>query len=477
MRFSGETTTSEAVELYEAAIAALAALPVIQLRTLDESTLLRVNSMHSQASRILGSAGAAIAGEIAYRSRPALGSRGLAQRTGHRTAENLLKATTGATKEQVITAVKAGTLLTEIADDGAVDEATGEILVPSQPWLRPVAGALASGAISTSAAQSIGRGLGEPNSAVTAAQLEAAAATLVGEAIAGVDADQLWRRARAARDELDLNGVRIREDERRQARALTHHALPGGGGKATWVMDTETYAKFLDVYDRMVSPKLGGIRFVETSRATRAETIAKDDRTPAQIASDGFLHLLALGADADDSVLIGSGAPVVRITVAERALETGQGLARIDGQADPVSIATVQRLICEAETMRIGFDGAGDATQLESEGRLFTKRQREVLAAKFGGCMHPGCDRPPSWSEAHHIQHWQRDHGKTVIENGILLCRHHHLKYHNDGIEIERDSGGTYWMIPAPNAPDRTPVLMPLKTKNLDDLSRYRRAG
>ena len=85
--------------------------------------------------------------------------------------------------------------------------------------------------------------------------------------------------------------------------------------------------------------------------------------------------------------------------------------------------------------------------------------------------MDTDCDRPPSFCEAHHILHWARDRGKTVIENGILLCKSHHLKYHRDGIEITMDSSGTYWKIPPASAdPQQTPIPMPLKTRNLNDL-------
>jgi hypothetical protein len=60
---------------------------------------------------------------------------------------------------------------------------------------------------------------------------------------------------------------------------------------------------------------------------------------------------------------------------------------------------------------------------------------------------------------------WKRDRGKTVIENGILLCRWHHLKYHNEGYEIERDSFGNYWQIPPARIdPERRRVAMPLKS-------------
>ena len=468
MDLLADALRDEVVARFDAAIASLDALPrdVAKLRALDEVVLLRLNTLHAEAARLLGAAGATIAGEISHRSRPELGAKGLAQRNGHRTPENFIRATTGATKEHTVSLLRAGGLLTDLTDGGRVDEVTGEVREAKQPWLRPVATALRSGAISVAAARSITRGLGAPNSAVDIDGLTAAAEQLVAASVAGVDADRLWRKARDLRDDLDLAGVRIREDELRAARGLSHASLPGGGGKATWTMDAETYALFRDVYDRMVSPKLGGVRFVEAANAEQARSIESDPRTPVQLASDGFLQLIIAGAEADDSVMLGSGAPVIRVTVTEDALSAGFGLARIDGQAEPVSIDTARRLACSGNIMRIGFDAIGDAVSLESEGRLFTKRQRDVLAAKFGGCMDPDCDRPPSWCEAHHIKHWIRDRGKTVLVNGILLCRWHHLKYHNDGIEIERDERGQYWKISRSAAP----ALMRFKTRNLADL-------
>jgi hypothetical protein len=474
------SAAATAEERYTRALDVLADLPtdVSELRGLSEESLLRINELHASGSRIFGAAGAAIAGEVAHRSRPALGMAGLAQRTGFRTPERLLTQTTGATKQQVKTALAAGTLMTEIADDGAVDQVTGEVLTPTQPWLRPVAVAVSSGLLSTSAAQSIASGLGASNSAVTTEQLAVAAVRLVGEAIAGLDADRLWKRARDARDELDVAGVRVREAELLDTRGITHFPLPNGGGKAIWTMDPETYANFTDIYDRSTSPKLGGVRFVSKEQSERAATIAADERTPVQLASDAMLQLMKLGADTNPNFLLGSGAPIIRITVAQDALESGVGFGRIEGQDQPVSMDTVQRLLCGGDSLHMGFDKKGNVLDLESEQRLFSKRQREVLAVKFGHCMDPNCDRPPSWTEAHHIKQWVRDKGKTLIKNGILLCKWHHLKYHNEGYEIEVDDNGDYWQVPPKSIdPEQSRIAMPLKSSAIADLWRTREAG
>jgi hypothetical protein len=206
--------------------------------------------------------------------------------------------------------------------------------------------------------------------------------------------------------------VKIREEEVRAVRSLTHWPLPEGGGMAQWRMDDETYAQFVDFYERTTSPKRGGVRFVDPAKVEKARKIEDDPRTYQQFASDTLLQLMRLGAEADPNVMMGSGAPIIRVTVAADALETGVGLGRIDGQSQPISIDSVKRLMETGKQVRMGFDPGGTYIEVNqdplADNRLFNAKQREILAAKFGGCMFPGCDRPPSWCEAHHIQFVKR---------------------------------------------------------------------
>jgi hypothetical protein len=39
-------------------------------------------------------------------------------------------------------------------------------------------------------------------------------------------------------------------------------------------------------------------------------------------------------------------------------------------------------------------------------GRVIQPAQRNALVVRDGGCVFPGCDRPPSWCEGHHLVHW-----------------------------------------------------------------------
>jgi len=131
------------------------------------------------------------------------------------------------------------------------------------------------------------------------------------------------------------------------------------------------------------------------------------------------------------------------VLVTASALETGVGAGRVEGADMPVSIATVERIACSHGTVALAFDDDGQALNVGREQRLFTTRQRVALAARDGGCMFTDCDRPPAWCEAHHVEYWHRDVGKTDIADGILLCRYHHLLVHNNDWTITRDAEAT----------------------------------
>ena len=445
----------------EAAAAALAVVPtdVASFTSLTDASLLDLTRLSARVQRAASTTAALIAGEVARRSAPELGHAGLAQAAGYRTPEHLIRVTTGSTARDAATAVHVG----KLAHDAAAP-------APQQPWLAPVGAALVADELSVAAAESITNGLGSPSTAVGAAELAAAAIQLCAEA-PSLDADLLYRRARELRDELDAAGITDRETERREQRALRFHRRPDGVARLTWDMDPETAALVGETYDRATSPRRGGPRFVDPETVHLADRIANDTRTTEQLASDTFAELLRQGAAADSSQLLGSGAPSIRVLVTDSAFRSRTGHGRIEGQPDPISIETIERLACEGVLTEVIFDGSS-ALDVGREHRLYTRKQRVALAARDGGCMFGDCDRPPSWCEAHHVNHWVRDNGRTDVDDGILMCRHHHMLLHNNSWEIER-RGNEYWLIPPPEIdPEQKPILLASKSRALKDLLR-----
>ncbi|MEO9222765.1 MAG: HNH endonuclease, partial [Mycobacteriaceae bacterium] len=79
--------------------------------------------------------------------------------------------------------------------------------------------------------------------------------------------------------------------------------------------------------------------------------------------------------------------------------------------------------------------------------RLVSPGQRRALIARDHGCAFPGCNRPPAWTEAHHIVHWI-DGGPTDLANLVLLCRRHHRVIHHDGWTIQIGTDAHPWFLP-----------------------------
>jgi hypothetical protein len=444
-------------------------------REASDDLLLELTWCVAEQERIIAGHKAMLAGEIGRRSRGELGYSGLAQRKGHRTAEELLRVTTGSTLRDAKVAVEVGRMAAEAAEVAVVDPATGEAAATSQPWMNDVATSATTGRISLTQAIAIREGLGAAGSEITAEILGDAADVLHEAALDGLDADRLRKRAQELRDELDEAGIADREAARVQLRSFKLTRLPDGMTRVTWLMDPETAAIVAEIRDRAVSPKLGGPRFVESGMAERAERIERDTRTPEQLTSDVFLQLLRNGCEVDTDLLVGVGVPAVRVLVTGRAFERRSGHARIEGQSNPVSLATAERIACTAGTSDIVFDEEFRPLDVGRDLRLYTKKQRIAMAARDGGCMFPGCDRPPSWTEAHHIKHWVRDHGPTNVDEGILLCRHHHRLMHHGGWEITR-VGGEFDLIPPTSIdPAQAPIRLHSKSAAMRDLRREQR--
>lgn len=429
------------------------ALEAVQLDSLDrvsDRDLVAVIAQAARHERVARAHSVALAGELARRSAPELGHDGLAQRLGHRTPQKLIQATTGATAQGAAQAVRVGGL--------------GR----THPWLGSIAGGVADGSLSTDAADAIRAGLGAPAEGVTAEALTRAAARL-GDEAGALDADRLFARAREMRDELDAAGILDRERAAREAREFRLHRLRDGRVRVVWNLDAIEGSVLAEVYDRATSPRRGGPRFV--SENEQAQRIADDPRTTEQLASDVFFGLVTAGAEVDPAHLLGRGAPAVRVTITERDLVARKGHGRLHAGQSAISLETVERLACTQGTIPVVFDAHGRPLDVGREQRLFTNRQRIALAVRDGGCRWPGCERPPSWCEAHHIQHWARDGGRTDVADGVLLCKHHHLLLHDHHWEIERRGAGgaEYWLIPPRSHPD--PAARRLETsRTLRDL-------
>jgi hypothetical protein len=75
--------------------------------------------------------------------------------------------------------------------------------------------------------------------------------------------------------------------------------------------------------------------------------------------------------------------------------------------------------------------------------RTIPPQIRTALTLRDKGCAVPGCDRPPSFCDAHHVDHWA-DGGKTALEDLVLMCRSHHTDHHTGRLTITRNGKGGF---------------------------------
>jgi hypothetical protein len=424
----------------------------------------------TDARRILDTYGAWFAASLARRSQRELGDSGLAAKEGFTSPELFIQQITGTTRRDAVKLIDVGTLLAETdAADKLVETAgtaaeleTAEALIP---WQAPLTRAIRDGLLSVDAADSICRGLGDLDQSITAEKLHQALDGLIGEA-RQLNANQLFRRARALRDRLDARGIAAREKQAVDDTVFTVWRCEDGKVKIYAVLAPEDGEWWMSTYEAITSPRKSksGVRFMTKKQAQWAKHVQEDPRSTDLIAATSFSELLRHGADVDPGKILGGNRPTVRVIVTEKVLSDGVGNGQIQGNPAPVSLETVERHLCDSGTVGIKFDDDGQCVNVGRDQRLFNARQRTGLAVRDGGCRWENCDRPPSWCEAHHIEHWHRDQGKTDIADGILLCRRHHMFLHNNHWQIVCDRG-QYWLRPpATLEPQQTLRLLPSKS-------------
>ncbi|HEY0259026.1 MAG TPA: DUF222 domain-containing protein [Lacisediminihabitans sp.] len=440
-------------ELAGAKAALTRAAPVVAALPDDELTASIV--LVEEISRRLDVIKAQAAAELARRSRRELGDAGLAARNGHLVPESLLRALTRSSYQESARRIRVGTLLTEPAEFEAF------------------AHAVARGDVGIEAADRVIRTLAPVVDQIEPEQLARATDALAGGAVTR-NVDELGAMARDFRDRLDRQGVANRERHLHAQRSLRRGPVVDGLRRVSLVLDPESDVILIGAIDAAMSPRLGGPRFTAATDRSRAKDLLEDERSNEQLALDILVDLVRLGVERDDGRILGSTRPALRVTIAYEDLIRGvgdeddetpeTGIAWLEGSMEPLSAATARRILCDAGALPVVLSGAGLPLDLGRTRRLFTTAQRVALANRDGGCRWPGCDRPPSWCEAHHVLPCSSG-GRTDVDNGLLLCRRHHLLLHNYGWRIERRSPAEEFVLVPPASVDvtRTPRPMPSK--------------
>jgi len=300
--------------------------------------------------------------------------------------------------------------------------------------LAPTAAALAQGAISFTHAAVIARTLDSLPDTLDADTLTEAQTALLEHATT-MDPTQLRHTAvhlRAVLDPASLDELARREFDQAQHRTLT--LSPAGDG---WVLvrgqlDTEAATQLSTAIGALAAPQ-------------PSTTDGPDPRTAAHRRADALVELARRALNAGDlPTTHGGQRPTLVVTTTLDTLRHGIAAATLGGAQNtgqPVSPTSARRLACDAGIIPALLGSPTQPLDLGRSTRTVSPALYRALVLRDQGCAFPQCDRPPEWTEAHHVQHWA-DGGITALINLILLCAHHHQVVHLKGWRITIDHQG-----------------------------------
>ena len=234
---------------------------------------------------------------------------------------------------------------------------------------------------------------------------------------------ELHEWGKALVETLDQDGTE--PDDRPPARVneLFLSRLPDGGGKIKGRFDD---AAMFDAIAAVIDAKAKPLT-------------ADDDRPVGQRQAEALADVCGYVLDHGDVPECGGKRPHMNVLIRLEDLQNRARAACLDfgGTVSPESL---RMLCCDAAVVPIVMDGKGQPLDVGRITRTIPDGLRRAVAARDRGCAHPGCGRPASWTECHHILPWEQG-GETKLSNLVLLCKVHHRQIHSSGWSVRIRDG------------------------------------
>ena len=247
---------------------------------------------------------------------------------------------------------------------------------------------------------------------------------------------------------LDQDGARPDDDrDPAEGSELRLSRDPGGGG---WVKGRFTDAAMYDLIAGMIDTK-------------SAPLTADDHRPVEQRQAEAMAEIFGWVATHGDTTVAptsGGRRPQVNVHIRLDDLQNRARAGCLD-YGGTLSATALRRLCCDACVIPIVLDGVGQPLDVGRRARTVPDGLRRAVTARDRGCAHPGCTRPPSWCEVHHILEWEFD-GETKLSNLVMLCAVHHREIHSSGWIVRIATDGLPEFVPPAWAdPERKPRRNP----------------
>jgi hypothetical protein len=217
------------------------------------------------------------------------------------------------------------------------------------------------------------------------------------------------------------------------------------------------YLHISDPHDGLV--RIDGLLDAENGAIVKArlaglmKPIKDDYRTHGQRCADALVEACRQGSGKGDS----SGPRpqlIIRASLDTLAGIPGAAAGELEG-GGTVPAETVQRHACDSAITRLTGQSELEH-ELNHAVRTLPASTRRALEARDRHCVWPGCARPLSWCDGHHLVWWIRG-GETSLPNLALLCRPHHRLVHEGGWSLLRQRTAWHATPPGDNATRHAP--------------------
>jgi hypothetical protein len=205
------------------------------------------------------------------------------------------------------------------------------------------------------------------------------------------------------------------------------HLSPGLDGR--WVLDG-------DLGNETGQALATALRVAETPNGE-----GEEPRSAAWRRADALGDICRFFLDHQHDHRGGRHRPHLNVIVDFEDLAAGRPERFVDGSS--LSAAAVQRLACDAAVHRAVLEGVSTILDYGTATRTIPTPLWNALVVRDEHCRFPGCDRPPTWCDGHHVR-WVEHGGPTRLANLVLACRRHHSLLHTPGWRAHLDDDGTF---------------------------------
>jgi hypothetical protein len=162
---------------------------------------------------------------------------------------------------------------------------------------------------------------------------------------------------------------------------------------------------------------------------------ADDPRKPKHRRADALTELANHALDSGVLPKRHGGRPHIAVHTTIEGLKNELGASASElSDGTPISSQTVQRLACDGILHRV-LKADSMIIDVGRAHRTAQPAQWRGLKARHRSCAWPGCDRPLSWTSAHHLDFWEHG-GRGDLRRMLPLCFHHHRLVHEGGYNV-----------------------------------------